>query len=126
MIKFWLVVIALSGFSSVILGAFGAHALKDKVSAPMLSAFQTAVNYQFFHTLALLGVVILMIQLKTAPKGLIAACFLWLAGITFFSGSLYGLALGGPSWMGPVTPVGGLLLMTGWLSLLVGSLQLKL
>ena len=126
MIKSWLIVIALSGVLSVALGAFGAHGLKEKVSESMLSAFQTATHYQMFHTLALLGVVVLMSQLAIVPKGFVGACFLWLAGIIFFSGSLYGLALGGPNWLGPVTPFGGLLLIGGWVSLLIGSLQLKL
>jgi uncharacterized membrane protein YgdD (TMEM256/DUF423 family) len=126
MVKFWLIVIAFSGLLSVALGAFGAHGLNGKISESMLSAFQTATHYQMFHTLALLGVTVLMSHLETLPKGLVAACFLWLAGIIFFSGSLYGLALGGPNWLGPVTPFGGLLLMTGWVSLLIGSLQLKL
>jgi uncharacterized membrane protein YgdD (TMEM256/DUF423 family) len=126
MIKSWLIVIALSGLLSVALGAFGAHGLKEKVSESMLSAFQTATHYQMFHTLALLGVVVLMSQLAIMPKGFVVTCFLWLAGIIFFSGSLYGLALGGPHWLGPVTPFGGLLLIAGWVSLLIGSLQLKL
>lgn len=126
MVKSWLIVIACSGFLSVALGAFGAHGLKGKISESLFSAFQTAIHYQMFHTLALLGVVVLMSQLESVPKGLSTACFLWLVGIVFFSGSLYGLALGGPSWLGPVTPFGGLLLMAGWVSILVGSLQLKL
>jgi uncharacterized membrane protein YgdD (TMEM256/DUF423 family) len=126
MVKSWLIVIALSGVLSVALGAFGAHSLKGQVSASMLSAFQTATYYQMFHTLALLGIVVLMSQLKAVPRGLVAACFLWFAGIACFSGSLYGIALGGPNWLGPVTPLGGLLLIMGWLSLLIGSLQLRL
>lgn len=126
MIKSWLIIIAFSGLTSVALGAFGAHGLKGKISESLLSAFQTATHYQMFHTLALLALVILMSQLDTVPKGFFAACFLWLAGILFFSGSLYGLALGGPNWLGPVTPFGGLLLMSGWVGLLIGSLQLEL
>ena len=126
MIKSWLVIIAVSGLTSVALGAFGAHGLKGKISESLMSAFQTATHYQIFHTLALLALVVLMSQLTAVPKGFFAACFLWLAGMVFFSGSLYGLALGGPNWLGPVTPFGGLLLMSGWVALLIGSLQLEL
>jgi uncharacterized membrane protein YgdD (TMEM256/DUF423 family) len=126
MIKSWLIIIAVSGLISVALGAFGAHGLKGKISESLMSAFQTATHYQMFHTLALLALVVLMSQLTTVPKGFFAACFLWLAGMVFFSGSLYGLALGGPNWLGPVTPFGGLLLMSGWVGLLIGSLQLEL
>jgi uncharacterized membrane protein YgdD (TMEM256/DUF423 family) len=126
MVKSWLLIIAFSGLTSVALGAFGAHGLKGKISDSLLSAFQTATHYQMFHTLALLGVVALISHLNTVPKGFVGACFLWLAGIFFFSGSLYGLALGGPNWLGPITPFGGLLLMAGWVSLLIGSLQLEL
>ena len=126
MIKSWLVIIAVSGLTSVALGAFGAHGLKGKISESLMSAFQTATHYQMFHTLALLALVVLMSQLTAVPKGFFAACFLWLAGMVFFSGSLYGLALGGPNWLGPVTPFGGLLLMSGWVALLIGSLQLEL
>jgi uncharacterized membrane protein YgdD (TMEM256/DUF423 family) len=126
MLKSWLIIIAVSGLISVALGAFGAHGLKGKISESLMSAFQTATHYQMFHTLALLALVVLMSQLPTVPKGFFAACFLWLAGMVFFSGSLYGLALGGPNWLGPVTPFGGLLLMSGWVGLLIGSLQLEL
>lgn len=126
MIKFWLVITALSGLIGVALGAFGAHGLKGKVSESLFSAFQTATFYQLFHTLALFALVILMSQLSTVPKAFVVACSLWLAGIIFFSGSLYALTLNGPGWLGPITPLGGLLLMLGWVSLLVGSLQLEL
>ena len=126
MIKFWLVVTALSGLMGVALGAFGAHGLKGKISESLFSAFQTATYYQLFHTLALLALVILMSQLSVVPKGFVVACFLWMVGIIFFSGSLYILALNGPGWLGPITPFGGLLLMSGWVSLLVGSLRLEL
>jgi len=125
MIKPWLIIVALSGFTSVILGAFGAHGLKGRVSDSLLSAFQTATYYQMFHTLALFALVVFMSQLQNVPKAFVLTCFLWLGGMLLFSGSLYGLTLGGPSWLGPVTPIGGLLLMVGWLGLLVGSLQLN-
>lgn len=117
MIKICLVFASISGFLSVALGAFGAHGLKGKISESLLSAFQTGTHYQMFHTLALLALGILAMQLESIPKAMAISAYCWMVGILLFSGSLYGLALGGPSWLGPVTPLGGLLLMLGWLSL---------
>ncbi len=107
------------GFLGVALGAFGAHGLKAHLSAEQLQTWQTAVQYHLIHSVALLGVAILMHQ---APKPLIGgagACFL--LGIVLFSGSLYGLALGGPRWLGPITPLGGLMFLLGWLLLTLGA-----
>ena len=89
------------GFLGVALGAFGAHALKGRVDAEL---WRTAVSYQMWHALALL--------VATPRAGL---CFL--AGTVIFSGTVYALALGAPRWLGAVTPLGGLLLLAGWLAL---------
>jgi uncharacterized membrane protein YgdD (TMEM256/DUF423 family) len=137
MIKLWLSLVGLSGFLAVGLGAFGAHGLKGKISESLLAAFQTASHYQMFHTLALFALVVAMMVLSSnqlpllssqasIPKALPLAAFLWFAGMLLFCGSLYGLAMGGPRWLGPVTPLGGLLLMAGWISLAVGAWQLRL
>lgn len=115
--KVFLVTASASGMLAVVLGAFGAHALKAKLDSQMLSAWQTAVQYHFFHTLALLAVVVLMRQGSALALGV--SGWLFCVGITLFSGSLYALALGGPTWLGPVTPVGGLCLIAGWASLLM-------
>lgn len=87
------------GFLGVALGAFGAHALKDKVDPEL---WRTAVSYQMWHALAILA-----IASPTAKP-------LFLAGTVIFSGTLYALALGAPRWLGAVTPIGGLLLLAGW------------
>ncbi len=126
MIKIWLFIVGVSGLLTVGFGAFGAHGLKGKISESLLSAFQTGTHYQMFHTLALLGLAILVSQLTTIPKAFIFSANFWIAGIILFSGSLYCLALGGPSWLGPITPIGGLLLMAGWVTLAIGALQLRL
>ncbi|MFT6387298.1 MAG: uncharacterized membrane protein YgdD (TMEM256/DUF423 family) [Cellvibrionaceae bacterium] len=118
--KIWLMIASLSGFLAVALGAFGAHGLSGKISDSLLSAFQTGTYYQMFHTLALFALAVLAMQLDHMPKAIIVSAYCWIAGIMLFSGSLYGLALGGPVWLGPVTPLGGLLLMLGWLSLVLG------
>lgn len=99
------------GFTGVALGAFGAHALKETLTAQgTLPIWQTAVLYQLVHSVALLA----LVGWPAAGDGLrwIARC--WTVGIVFFSGSLYWLALGGPKFLGPVTPLGGLALLVGW------------
>lgn len=106
---------ALSGFVSVALGAFGAHLLREQFSSRLYEVLQTGIQYQMFHTLALLGVGLLM--LRQPIKGLSLTALLFLAGIIFFSGSLYVMALSGQHWLGAVTPIGGLLFLAGWMSL---------
>jgi uncharacterized membrane protein YgdD (TMEM256/DUF423 family) len=97
-----------------------AHGLRARLEPSMLAAFQTGVEYQMFHTLALLGVALWCRQLDPAPvwsHPLAIAGLLFIAGIVAFSGSLYALALGAPRWVGPITPVGGLAFIAGWLLL---------
>ncbi len=121
--KWWFIIVGASGFLSVALGAFGAHGLKGRISDSLLAAFQTGTQYQMFHTLALFGLSVLIMQLSTVPKALLMSGYCWMLGMLLFSGSLYGLALGGPSWLGPITPLGGLLLILGWIFLLFGSIS---
>ena len=120
MAKILLLCAAISGLLSVVIGAFGAHGLKGKITSELLAAYQTGVHYQMFHTLALLLLALLILRLNTSSLFLNATGLLWLIGIILFSGSLYYLALGGPSWLGPITPLGGLLLILGWLSFTIG------
>ncbi len=111
------VAMALSGLIMVMAGAFGAHGLEGRVSASLLEAFETGVRYQAWHTLAILGVLIWRQQMPL--KGQPLVLWLWGAGIVLFSGSLYLLALAGIRGIGMVTPLGGVLLMAGWLALAV-------
>lgn len=114
----FLVFASASALLAVLLGAFGAHALQHRVPLEMLAAWQTGVQYQLFHSLAILLLVLL--QQTGMCRGLAAAT--WLAlGILLFSGSLYLLVLTGIRGFGMVTPAGGLCFLTGWLILLVGS-----
>lgn len=106
---------AISGFVCVALGAFAAHLLQGLLSERMFEVLQTGIQYQMFHTLALLLVGVTM--LKTGLKSLQFTAGLFLAGILLFSGSLYVLALSGQHWLGAVTPLGGVLFLCGWLSL---------
>ena len=96
---------------SVALGAFGAHALKEPLeSNKMLSVWKTAVDYQMWHALAILAVSTTVSPGRFTKVSLV--CFG--LGIFLFSGSLYIIALGGPRWLGPITPIGGSLFLVGW------------
>ena len=116
----WIVAAAgILGFLGVALGAFGAHALKATLEAHgSLDAWRTAVLYQLVHSVALLA---LAAGRGTLPGPTGAAAVCWTAGIALFSGSLYWLALGGPRWLGPVTPLGGLCLLAGWALVAFGA-----
>lgn len=110
---------ALYGGLAVIFGAFGAHALKKRMSEDLLKSFETGVKYQMYHALALLLIPQLLTFETTLEKS-IAWCFI--TGVLLFSFSIYGLcltAMNNNKWrfLGPVTPLGGLLLVTGWLML---------
>ncbi|MCV2886656.1 DUF423 domain-containing protein [Aestuariibacter sp. AA17] len=117
----YICIAAFFGMTSVMLGAFGAHGLKGKLSDTLLSTFETGVQYQMYHSLAILLIAVLLIQLKL-PVLAWAAGFMSL-GVVLFSGSLYGLALLQMSWLGPVTPIGGLCMIIGWGILLVSVIR---
>jgi uncharacterized membrane protein YgdD (TMEM256/DUF423 family) len=103
------------GFSAVLLGAFGAHGLRDRLAAPLLEIYRTGVLYHLVHALVVLAVALAADRLRR-PR-LVAGLFT--AGIAIFSGTLYLLAITGTMWLGAVTPVGGLLLLAGWASILL-------
>ncbi len=111
------VIAAASGFIAVALGAFGAHGLKSRVAADAITTWETAVSYQFYHTLALLMVATL--PLFQGSRAALAAGWLFVAGMLFFSGSLYTLVLSDIRALGAVAPVGGVLLLAGWVMLLL-------
>lgn len=100
---------AIAGFSGVALGAFGAHALKHSLSEYELDIYKTAVSYQMWHALVLAAVA----GLPANPL-LNWAAGLWIAGIVLFSGSLYLLALIKVSWLGMITPIGGVAFLVAW------------
>ena len=100
-------------FLGVAFGAFGAHALKQKLSPEMLQAFDAGVRYQMYHAFALF-VVAWALHSWNIP-GAAASGWWFIAGIVLFSGSLYTLALSGIQWLGAVTPFGGLAFLAGWL-----------
>lgn len=103
---------AVLGFIGVALGAFGAHGLRETLEARgSLDAWKTAVLYQLVHAVALLALAGWR-DAHAGPSGKVAA--LWAAGVVCFSGSLYWLALGGPKFLGPITPLGGVAFLAGW------------
>lgn len=112
-----------AGFTAVALGAFAAHGLRARLAEEALSAFQTGVQYQMYHALVLIAVA-LMAKVFGQSAALLASSWLFLLGIVLFSGSLYILAVGGPRWLGPITPLGGLCFLLGWLALLVEAIRL--
>jgi len=112
------------GATGVAAGAFGAHALRGTLeAADMRSTWETAVRFQLVHAAALLGFAG-WLRASAAPGGRRAAWAvrLWAAGAALFCGSLYALALGGPRWLGPVTPLGGAALIAGWILALAEAL----
>jgi len=105
------------------LGAFGAHGLKSRISADMLAVFQTGVQYQFYHAIALLILALLVRQLGISPLFQVSG-YLFIAGIVLFSGSLFVLSLTGIKQLGMVTPIGGLCFLAGWLTMLIGGIKM--
>jgi uncharacterized membrane protein YgdD (TMEM256/DUF423 family) len=114
--RFCLVVAALALAAAVALGAFGAHALKARLAAEMLATYHTAVQYHFWHALGMLGVGVLMSR-SPDDSWLRWVAWLLIAGLLLFSGSLYLFALTGASWLGAVTPLGGVAFIAAWLCL---------
>lgn len=109
------VLTAISGFLAVALGAFGAHALRSTVTPEMLTVWQTAVQYQMFHVLVLLSIVIAG---SRSPNSLLRVSgWLFVMGTVLFSGSLYLLVMTGIKALGMITPVGGGLFLIAWLVL---------
>lgn len=119
--KTLLIAAAISGFLAVALGAFGAHGLKALLGKN-LAIYQTAVQYHFFHTLALLVTGLLYSRYLDGRSFAISG-FAFLFGIVLFSGSLYLLAITNIRWLGAITPLGGILFLIGWAALAKGIYQ---
>ncbi|RXG22607.1 DUF423 domain-containing protein [Leeuwenhoekiella aequorea] len=116
---------ALFGFLAIVFGAFGAHALKNKLTEEQLHSFETGVKYQMYHAIVLL-VISFNLNFNSRLETILLTCFI--VGTLLFSFSIYGLVLSSASgskmrFLGPVTPLGGLLLAIGWLLLLFNFFQ---
>jgi len=109
------------GASGVLFGAFGAHALREVLSPAQLGVWETAVNYQLLHAVALLGIGLWYGRNRARLVAAAGGCLL--LGVLAFSGSLYFLAHGGPAWLGPVTPIGGTLMAAGWVCVVIAALR---
>jgi uncharacterized membrane protein YgdD (TMEM256/DUF423 family) len=114
--RFVLAAAALAMFLAVGAGAFGAHALRSRLTPDLSAVWQTAVQYHAWHALGLFGIGVLMLQWP-GRGSLAVAAWLLLAGIVLFSGSLYALALTGVRGLGAVTPIGGVAFLAGWLAM---------
>jgi uncharacterized membrane protein YgdD (TMEM256/DUF423 family) len=122
MFKLFISLGSINAAIAVALGAFGAHALKNSLSKDMLAVFETGVQYHFYHALGLLVVGLIATHL---PESSLLQWSGWLmvAGIVFFSGSLYILAVSGISWLGAITPIGGTAFIVAWLLLAIAVIK---
>ena len=120
-----LIICGVLGMLAVGLGAFGAHGLKSVLPAEKLTTYTTGITYHFYHTIALLAIV--LISLIHPSKWFKRAALFFIIGIFLFSGSLYLLAtreiigLTNYRWLGPITPIGGVFFILGWMSLSIGG-----
>ena len=120
--KFFLIAGAVNALLSVAFGAFGAHLLEGRVADKYLDTWQTAVQYQMFHSIGLMLIAILMSSsLIGSLSSLNWAGYLMLAGIVIFSGSLYVLSLSGISILGAITPIGGVAFIAAWIMVIVAA-----
>ena len=115
---------AVSALIAVAAGAFAAHALRDRLAANLLDVWQTGATYQMYHALALIAVGLILGRFSIdGSPWLTSAGWLFVAGTILFSGSLYALALSGTTWLGAITPLGGVAFLLGWAALAVGVWQ---
>ncbi|MBD2194981.1 MULTISPECIES: DUF423 domain-containing protein [Calothrix] len=126
MTQIFLSIAALFGGLSVAAGAFGAHALRDKISERSLEIFDTGARYQMYHAIALLLVGLLLSRTESPPSTLIVSGWLFIVGIAIFSGSLYALSLTGIKSLGAIAPLGGAAFIAGWGALAFAAWNLKL
>lgn len=117
--KIWIIISAVSGFTTVALGAFGAHGLKSTISIEMLEIFKTGIFYQFVHT-----IVLLILSVTNFIKGKISS-ILFLLGIILFSFSLYLYSTSGIKIFAIITPVGGVCFLIGWLGIIIEVVRKK-
>ncbi len=115
---------ALSLMLAVVLGAYGTHGLQANLNESVWSAYETALQYQFYHSLGLIGTT--LTAAKFPDSRLIALSgWLLLAGIVLFCGSIYATSFGAPAIVGAVAPIGGTAFMAGWLALTIGILRAR-
>jgi uncharacterized membrane protein YgdD (TMEM256/DUF423 family) len=119
--RIFLMIGAVSAFISVAAGAYGSHGLKGRLTPDMLAVFEIGVRYQMYHALGLIAVS--FAQAQWPGRLMTAAGILFVVGTVLFSGTLYLYCLSGTKWFGPLTPIGGGILMAGWLCMAAGALK---
>ena len=117
--KLWIIISAISGFTAVAIGAFGAHGLRETLTPQMLEVYKTGVLYQLIHS-----VVLLALSLNTLIKAMLPSIF-FLVGIILFSFSLYLYSTSGIKFFAMITPVGGFCFLIGWLLIIYEAIKLK-
>jgi len=117
--KLWLIISAVSGFTAVAIGAFGAHGLREKLTSEMLEVYKTGILYQLIHS-----VVLLALSLSTMIKAKLPSIF-FLFGIILFSFSLYIYSTSGLRFFGMITPIGGVCFLIGWLLVIYEAVRIK-
>ncbi len=122
--RIFLAIASALGGTSVVLGAFASHALKEKLSESALAIWETGTKYQMYHALALIFTALLLERVPNS-RPLIVAGSAFIAGTVVFSGSLYLLSLSGIKWFGAITPLGGMGLIVGWFSLAVAAWRIE-
>jgi uncharacterized membrane protein YgdD (TMEM256/DUF423 family) len=122
MLKTFLMLGSLNAFLSVALGAFGAHALKSKLSPDMLNVYQTGVQYHMIHSIGLILIALLADKLGNSSLVNVSGWALFI-GIVLFSGSLYALSLSGIKVLGAITPLGGVGFLLGWILLSIAAMK---
>lgn len=120
MVRKYAMIGAFVALLAVVLGAFGAHMLEERISEDDLKTFETGVRYQMYHGLGILLVALLGDRFGSGKK-LIWAGRLLVIGVILFSGSLYGLSLTGLAFFGPITPLGGVSIIAGWICAILGA-----
>ena len=122
MAKFYLALGCINAMLVVIIGAFGAHGLKARITAENMAIFQTAVQYHFYHAVGLILVGLIAWHIPVSPY-LRWSAWLMLMGIVLFSGSLYALSITNIRWLGAITPFGGTAFILAWLLLTIGIVK---
>lgn len=122
--RIFLILGAINAFLCVAFGAFGAHGLKLRLSADMLAAYQTGVQYHFYHALGLIVVGLVLLHFPKS-RSVVLSGWLMLAGIVLFSVSLYALSLTGIHELGAITPLGGMAFLSAWVLLAYGVITTK-
>jgi len=121
--KLFLILAVINGFIAVAFGAFGAHGLQGSIPESSIATWQTAVDYQMFHTAALLAVALLFSRFTARGKSLKWSGWLFFSGIVLFSGSLFVYSLTDITSFAMITPIGGVLFLAGWVTLGVSVLR---